>query len=73
LAGQVALLIQYKKPLDSTIGFISFFPLVPHIMRERRRTRSKITLSTKEIEQLLVLSPVGVPLPGWVSGKKREI
>ena len=73
LAGQVALLIQYKKPLDSIIGFISFFPLVPHIMRERRRTRSKITLSTKEIEQLLVLSPVGVPLPGWVSGKKREI
>jgi GT2 family glycosyltransferase len=71
LLGQIALFIQYKRPLDSIIGYFTFFPLLPHIMREKRRVTSKRTQSCEEIEQLLVLSPEGISLPGWVSGKRK--
>lgn len=70
--GQIALFVQYKKPFDSVIGFVTFFSLLPHVIHERRRIVPKITLSTKEIEHLLVLSTDGISLPGWLSGKRQE-
>ena len=66
LAGQLALFIQHKRPLDSIVGFITFFPLIPYVMREKHRARSRTTLDRREIENLLLLSHEGISLPGWM-------
>lgn len=66
LIGQLALLIQYRRPLDSLIGYLSFLGLIPHVMRERRRIHAASKLSDQEIERLLDPSPEGVCLPRWL-------
>ena len=70
LLGQIALFIQYKRPLDSIIGYLTFLLLLPHMLKEKHRITSKRTLDNKEIEQLLLLSQEGISLPRWLSVKK---
>jgi GT2 family glycosyltransferase len=70
MLGQIALFIQYKRPIDSIIGYITFFPLIPHMLRKKHRITSKRTIENKEIEQLLLLSHEGISLPEWLSVKK---
>ena len=66
LIGQFALFIQYRRPFDSIMGYLSFLRQIPHVLRERRRILSLSRLSVQEIDQLLDRSPDGVSLPRWI-------
>jgi len=66
LIGQLALVIQYRRPFDSIIGYLSFLRQISHVLRERRRILALSRLSVQEIDQLLDRSPDGVSLPGWI-------
>ncbi|MCX6677060.1 MAG: glycosyltransferase family 2 protein [Methanothrix sp.] len=66
LIGQLDLFIQYRHPLDSFIGYLSFLRRIPHVLRERRRILARKALSDQEIDRLLDPTPVGVCLPGWI-------
>jgi GT2 family glycosyltransferase len=66
LLGQLALLIQYRRPYDSLIGYLSFIGHLPYVIRERRRIGAARKLSDREIDGLLDPSPEGVCLPTWL-------
>lgn len=66
LIGQMALFVQYRRPIDSIAGYLYFLSQIPHIIRERRRILGSTMLSDQEIERLLDPSPEGVCLPGWI-------
>lgn len=66
LIGQLALFIQYRRPFDSIIGYLSFFRQIPHVLRERHRILAPSRLSIQEIDQLLDRSSDGVCLPRWI-------
>lgn len=72
LIGQLALFIQYRRPFDSLIGYLSFIRQIPHIIDERRQILASRRLSDSEIEKLLDLSPEGVCLPRWLLERMRE-
>ena len=72
LIGQLALFIQYRSPLDSVIGYISFLRQIPHVMHERRRIFAGKVLSDQEIDRLLDPSPEGLCLPRWILKRMRR-
>ena len=72
LIGQLALFIQYRRPFDSVIGYLSFLRQIPHVLHERRRILAKSVLSDKEIDRLLDPSPEGVCLPRWILERIRR-
>lgn len=72
LIGQLDLFIQYHRPSDSLIGYLSFVRQIPHVMHERRKTLAASKLSDQEIERLLDPSPKGVFLFEWISRRMRR-
>ncbi len=72
LLGQLDLFIQYRRPFDSVIGYLSFLRLIPHVLHERRKILAACKLSDQEIEGLLDHSPKGVCLPGWMLNGTRK-
>lgn len=66
LIGQLDLFIQYRHPIDSGIGYLSFLRQIPHVLHERRRILAASVLSDQEIERLLDPSQEGLCLPGWM-------
>jgi GT2 family glycosyltransferase len=67
LIGQLDLLIQYRHPFDSAIGYLTFLLQIPHIIHERRRILAARVVSVDEIEKMLDSSSENVSLLGWVS------
>jgi GT2 family glycosyltransferase len=72
LIGQLDLLIQYRRPLDSFMGYLSFLRRVPHILHERHRILSARKLSDREIEVLLDPSSEGVGVLKSTSERARR-
>jgi GT2 family glycosyltransferase len=72
LIGQLDLFIQYRRPFDSVIGYLSFLRQIPHVMHERRRILARRALSDKEIEALLDPSTEGMCLPRWILKMMRR-
>ena len=72
LIGQLDLFIQYRHPLDSVIGYLSFLPLIPHVLNERRRILARKVLSDQEIDRLLDPSPEGVCFLRWILERIRR-
>jgi len=70
--GQLVLSIQYGRPVDSIIGYLSLIPRIPYVIRERRRILTGKMLTEKDIDGLLLLSPEGISLPGWYSSTKEK-
>jgi GT2 family glycosyltransferase len=69
LIGQLDLFIQYHRPFDSLIGYLSFVRQIPHVLHERRKTLTVSKLSDQEIERLLDPSSKGVYLLELISRK----
>jgi GT2 family glycosyltransferase len=67
LIGQLDLLIQYRHPFDSAIGYLSFLLQIPHIIHERQRILAARVLSDNEIDRMLDSSSESVSLLGWIS------
>lgn len=72
LIGQLDLFIQYRRPFDSCLGYLSFLRQIPHVLHERRKILAASKLSDQEIESLLDPSPKGVCLPGWMLMRARR-
>ena len=72
LIGQLDLFFQYRHPLDSVIGYLSFLRQIPHVLNERRRIFARKVLSDQEIDRLLDPSPEGVCLPRWILERTRR-
>ena len=70
--GQLDLFLQYRHPLDSVIGYLSFLRQIPHVIHERRRILARKVLSDQEIDQLLDPSPEGVFLPRYILERIRR-
>jgi GT2 family glycosyltransferase len=72
LLGQAGLFLQYRRPCDSCIGYLSFLCRLPHVVRDRKHILKKTRLTTKEIENLLESTPDGIPFPGWLRQRLEE-
>lgn len=72
LIGQLDLLIQYRRPFASFIGYLSFLRQIPYVIHERRGILAKKVLSNQEIDQLLDPSPEGVFLLRWILKRIRR-
>jgi GT2 family glycosyltransferase len=72
LIGQLTLFIQYRRPMDSVIGYLSFLRQIPHVLHERQRILAARVLSDQEIDRLLDLSPEGVCLPRCILERMRR-
>jgi GT2 family glycosyltransferase len=72
LIGQLDLFIQYRRPFDSGVGYLSFLRQIPHVLHERRKILAASKLSDEEIERLLDPSPMGVCLNGWILKRMRK-
>ncbi|MFA5044221.1 MAG: glycosyltransferase family 2 protein [Kiritimatiellia bacterium] len=53
LYGQIYFFIAYRRPWSALAGFFSVLPLLPHIVRERRRIQRNLKLTPAQVEQLL--------------------
>lgn len=69
LVGQLTVFFQYRHPLASLIGYTSFLPEIPHVIRERHRILGRKTLKDEEIDKLLINSLEGICLPKWLSAR----
>lgn len=67
--GQLIVFFQYRHPLASLIGYVSFLPEIPHVIMERRRILGGRTLKDAEIDILLINSPEGIYLPKLLSAR----
>jgi len=67
LIGQVALFIYSRRPFSSLMGYLSFLPQLPHVIRKRRTILSSMVISNKEIEKLIEPSAYGIVLPAFIS------
>ncbi len=70
--GQAILFIQYRHPLDSIRGYLSFLREIPHVLHERRRILAARVLTDQEIDRLLDPSVEGVCLPRWILERTRK-
>jgi GT2 family glycosyltransferase len=64
--GQLALFVQYRRPIASIRGYLSLVTKIPYMLRERQRILRARTLSDREIDSLLVLSTDGIAVPHWL-------
>ena len=53
LYGQFYFFIAYRRPLAALAGYFSVLPVLPHIVRERRRIQKNLKLKLEQAEQLL--------------------
>jgi hypothetical protein len=72
LIGQLALFIQYRRPLDSILGYLYFLRQIPHVLHERRRILAARVLSNKEIDGIIASSPESVRLTRWMPRGKQK-
>lgn len=53
LYGQIYFFIAYRRPLAAMAGYLAVLPVLPHIVRERRRIQMSRQLTPAQVEQLL--------------------
>lgn len=53
LYGQIYFFIAYRRPLAALAGYFLVLPVLPHILRERRRIQKNRKLTPAQVEQLL--------------------
>jgi len=70
--GQFYFLIAYRKPWHSMRGYLSFLPLIPYAIRERKNVLKNSKLSQKELENLLVKEMPEAPLIKSLINKLRK-
>lgn len=62
LYGQFYFFIAYRRPFAALAGYFSALPVLPHIIRERRRIQQNLKLTLEQVEQLLTPTMAEPPL-----------
>ncbi len=62
LYGQIYFFIAYRRPLAALAGHLAVLPVLPHIVRERRRIQKSSKLTPAQVEQLLAAAMDEPPL-----------
>jgi len=53
LYGQIYFFIAYRQPLATLAGYLSILPVLPHMVRERRRIQNNLKITPAQVDQLL--------------------
>lgn len=62
LYGQFYFFIAYRRPLAALAGYLSILPVLPHMIRERRRIQKNLKITLEQAEQLLTPTMAEPPL-----------
>ena len=73
LYGQVYFFVVYHRPFDSLAGYAGFLRLIPHVVRERRKLKGRLRVSSAELQSLLDTEMSEPPLRELLSRRLRRL